>query len=69
MSTSPITVYIPRDAAALSVGAERVVKAMQDEAKKRGVEIKIIRNGSRGMLWLEPLVEVVTAKGRVLMAP
>ena len=69
MTTSPITIYIPRDAAALSVGAERVVKAMQDEAKKRGVDLKIIRNGSRGMLWLEPLVEVVTAKGRVAYGP
>jgi formate dehydrogenase iron-sulfur subunit len=69
MSTSPITLYIPRDAAALSVGAERVVKAIADEAKKRGVDIKIIRNGSRGMLWLEPLVEVVTTKGRVAYGP
>ena len=69
MSTSPITLYIPRDAAALSVGAERVVKAIQDEAKKRSVDVKIIRNGSRGMLWLEPLVEVATAKGRVAYGP
>ena len=69
MSTSPIKIYIPRDAAALSVGAERVVKAISEEAKKRGVDIKIIRNGSRGMLWLEPLVEVATAKGRVAYGP
>ena len=69
MSTSSFQIYIPRDAAALSVGAERVVKAMQDEAKKRGIAIEIIRNGSRGMLWLEPLVEVATAKGRVAYGP
>ena len=69
MSTSPIKIYIPRDAAALSVGAERVVKAVSDEAKKRGVGIEIIRNGSRGMLWLEPLVEVATTKGRVAYGP
>jgi formate dehydrogenase iron-sulfur subunit len=44
MTTSSIKIYIPRDAAALSVGAERVVKTMQAEAKKRGVNIDIIRN-------------------------
>ena len=69
MSTSSIKIYIPRDAAALSVGAERVVKAMHDEAKKRSINIEIIRNGSRGMLWLEPLVEVATSKGRVAYGP
>ena len=30
------------------------------EAARRGDDIRIVRNGSRGMLWLEPLVEVVT---------
>ena len=69
MSTSSIQIYIPRDAAALSVGAERVAKSIADEAKKRGIDIEIIRNGSRGMLWLEPLVEVVTPKGRVAYGP
>ena len=53
MSAS-IKIYIPRDAAALSVGANRVANAIEAEAKKRGASIQIIRNGSRGMLWLEP---------------
>ena len=68
MSTS-IKIYVPRDAAALSVGANRVATAIASEAKKRGQSVEIIRNGSRGMLWLEPLVEVETAKGRVAFGP
>ena len=52
------TVYIPCDYAALSLGADDVVAAVRAEADKRGADIKIVRNGTRGMLWLEPLVEV-----------
>jgi len=63
------TIYVPCDAAALSVGADDVAQAIEQEAKQRGVEIQIIRNGSRGMLWLEPLVEVVTPKGRMAYGP
>jgi len=64
-----ITVFVPRDAAALSVGADEVAAAIASEAKKRNADIRIVRNGSRGMLYLEPLVEVETAKGRVAYGP
>ena len=64
-----IRVYIPRDAAALSVGAEAVAEAISREAAARGQTIEIVRNGSRGMFWLEPLVEVETAQGRVAYGP
>jgi formate dehydrogenase iron-sulfur subunit len=64
-----IKVYVPRDAAALSMGADAVAKAIAAEAKKRNSKIEIVRNGSRGMLWLEPLVEVETPKGRVAYGP
>ena len=61
-----IKVYVPKDAAALSVGAEDVA----DEIKKLGGDkVEIIRNGSRGMLWLEPLVEVETDNGRMAYGP
>jgi len=63
------TVYIPQDSGALSLGAEAVANAVQAEARKRGQELQLIRNGSRGMYWLEPLVEVVTAAGRVAYGP
>ncbi len=64
-----ITIFVPRDAAALSVGADEVASAIASEAKKRNEEIKIVRNGSRGMLFLEPLVEVATDKGRMAYGP
>ncbi len=61
-----IKVYVPKDAAALSVGAEDVA----DEIKKLGGDkVEVIRNGSRGMLWLEPLVEVETDNGRMAYGP
>ena len=64
-----ITIFVPRDAAALSVGADEVAAAIASEAKKQNKDVKIVRNGSRGMLFLEPLVEVETAKGRVAYGP
>ncbi|MFT7229155.1 MAG: formate dehydrogenase iron-sulfur subunit [Methylophilaceae bacterium] len=64
-----VKVYIPRDSAALSLGAERTAKAIQAEAEKRGADITIIRNGSRGLFWIEPMIEVETPAGRVAYAP
>ncbi len=60
-----ITVYVPCDSSAVSLGAERVANAIAQEAKNRGIEINLVRNGSRGMYWLEPMVEVATEKGRI----
>lgn len=64
-----ITVYVPRDSSALSMGAEKVAMAIMVEAAKRGASVHILRNGSRGMYWLEPMVEVVTSAGRVAYGP
>jgi formate dehydrogenase iron-sulfur subunit len=66
---SHITIYVPNDSAARSVGAEDVADAIVTESAKRNIEIKLIRNGTRGMLWLEPLVEVATPLGRVAYGP
>lgn len=65
----PVTVYVPRDSAALALGADEVAVAIATEAAQRGVAITLVRNGSRGMFWLEPLVEVATAQGRVAYGP
>ncbi len=62
-------VYVPRDAAARALGADDVAAAVLAEAAKAGVEITLVRNGSRGMVWLEPLVEVETAAGRMGFGP
>jgi formate dehydrogenase iron-sulfur subunit len=61
--------FISRDSTALSLGAEHVVTAFQTQAAALGQEIEIVRNGSRGLFWLEPLVEVETAEGRVAYGP
>jgi formate dehydrogenase iron-sulfur subunit len=53
-----IKIYIPRDSSALAVGAEKVAVAVVAEAKSRGLNIEIIRNGSRGLYWLETMIEV-----------
>jgi formate dehydrogenase iron-sulfur subunit len=59
-----VTVYVPRDAAARSVGADEVAAAF---AAQPGVHV--VRNGSRGMLWLEPMVEVVVSGTRIAYGP
>lgn len=64
-----ITVYVPKDAGALSLGADAVARALAAGAQARGRELRIVRNGSRGAYWLEPLVEVVTTAGRVAYGP
>ena len=61
-----VNVYVPCDAAALSVGADNVANTI---SKQSNGKVNIIQNGSRGMLWLEPLVEVETLKGRVAYGP
>jgi len=63
------TIFVPCDAAALSVGADAVAAAITGEAARRQVDIRVVRNGTRGLLWLEPLVEVETAQGRVAYGP
>ncbi|MCX7110312.1 MAG: NADH-quinone oxidoreductase subunit NuoF [Proteobacteria bacterium] len=64
-----IKVFVPNDSSALSLGAEKTAKAVAAEAAKRGVDITLVRNGSRGLFWLEPLVEVETPQGRVAYGP
>jgi formate dehydrogenase iron-sulfur subunit len=63
------TVYVPVDASALSLGAGDVADAISKEAAARGVETRLVRNGSRGAYWLEPLVEVATSHGRLAYGP
>ena len=62
-------IYVPRDSSAISLGAEKVFKAIKNEASNRGIKIEIIRNGSRGLFWLETMVEVETPQGRVAYGP
>ena len=59
-------VYIPRDSSALSMGAEKVAIAIAQEAQKRDLDVTIVRNGSRGLYWLETMVEVATEKATII---
>jgi formate dehydrogenase iron-sulfur subunit len=58
-----IRVFVPRDAAAIACGAEAVADALVGAAGRSGLAITLVRNGSRGLFWLEPLVEVEDAAG------
>jgi formate dehydrogenase iron-sulfur subunit len=61
--------FLPRDAGALAVGADEVADTLRAASEKRGIAIDLIRTGSRGMYWLEPLLEVETKAGRVAYGP
>ncbi|HET7798595.1 MAG TPA: formate dehydrogenase, partial [Nevskia sp.] len=66
---STITIYVPRDSAAISLGADEVAVAIAAEATRLGIAINLVRNSSRGMFWLEPLVEIATDAGRIGYGP
>jgi formate dehydrogenase iron-sulfur subunit len=61
--------FIPGDAGALAVGADEVAAALRQAAADRQLDIDVVRTGSRGLYWLEPLVEVATPAGRVAYGP
>lgn len=69
MSADVVTLYVSRDSAALAVGAEEVADSLQAECARRGIAINLVRNSSRGLFWLEPLIEVATPTGRVAYGP
>ena len=58
MSTAKRRIFVPQDTTARSLGADAVADAIAAEAAARGSDVAIVRNGSRGLYWLEPLVEV-----------
>ena len=62
-------VFVPCDAAASSMGANAVATAVQSEIEIRGLDAVLVRNGSRGLLWLEPLLEIETPDGRIGYGP
>jgi formate dehydrogenase iron-sulfur subunit len=64
-----LRLFIPCDAAAVSVGADEVATAIAAAAARQNVAVEIVRTGSRGLLWLEPMVEVATPAGRVAYGP
>ena len=61
--------YVPGDSAAQALGANEVAAAIATEAARRQIELTLVRNGSRGMLWLEPMMEVATPAGLIAYGP
>ena len=61
--------YVPRDTTACALGADAVADAMVAEAASRDVALELVRNGSRGAFWLEPLVEVERDNQRLAFGP
>jgi formate dehydrogenase iron-sulfur subunit len=64
-----LRLFVPRDAGAVAVGADEVVAALEEAAARHGIAIDIVRTGSRGLYWLEPMVEVATPHGRMAFGP
>jgi formate dehydrogenase iron-sulfur subunit len=64
-----IKMFIPRESTALSLGAHDVAQALSDYSTQHDIELNLIRNGSRGLFWLEPMLEVETSKGRFAYGP
>ena len=62
-------IFVPRDAGAVAVGADEVAPALAAGRRKRGIAIEIVRTGSRGLFWLEPMVEVETPKAASPIGP
>ena len=60
---------LPKDAAALALGAERVADALMKSAAKQGIDLQLTRTGSRGMFWLEPMLEIETGEGWRALGP
>jgi formate dehydrogenase iron-sulfur subunit len=61
--------YLPCDAAAVALGADQVMRVLEREAAARGLTLDVIRTGTRGAVWLEPLLEVETPEGRIGYGP
>jgi formate dehydrogenase iron-sulfur subunit len=66
---SGLRIYVPGDAAAVAVGANDVAGAIEMMAERSGTSVDIVRNGSRGLHWLEPMVELATSEGRIAYGP
>jgi len=64
-----VKVFIPADTTSCALGADEVAAEVARQAQSRGLEIEIIRNGSRGAFWLEPLVEIESDHGRLAFGP
>lgn len=66
---STLRVYVPQDTTSLSLGADAIAEKLAARASADGITLELVRNGSRGLFWLEPLIEVETSQGRFAYGP
>ena len=64
-----VKIFIPGDTTACALGANEVAVKVAQLAKEKGLAVEIMRNGSRGAFWLEPLLEVESSDGRIAFGP
>jgi len=69
MTAGSVCAHAPRVPAAPAGGADQAAAAIASACAERGLAVDIVRNGSRGLFWLEPLVEVATPQGRIAYGP
>jgi formate dehydrogenase iron-sulfur subunit len=62
-------VYVPADSGARSLGADVVAHAIATEARRRQLPVEVVRTGSRGLYWLEPMIEVDNSGKRLAYGP
>ena len=62
-------IFIPRETAAMSMGSDELAEKIALFSESKNISIEIVRNGSWGMSWLEPLIEVDTSNGRIAYGP
>ncbi|MEJ2631410.1 MAG: NADH-quinone oxidoreductase subunit NuoF [Acidihalobacter sp.] len=62
-------VFISTDSSSLSIGAGEVAEALESAARTRGLDLTLVRTGSRGLFWLEPMLEVERDGRRVAYGP
>jgi len=64
-----LKLFIPCDSVACAVGADEVTDALIAEAERRQLPLDIQRTSSRGLYWLEPLLELDSDAGRLGFGP
>lgn len=64
-----LRLFLPADTTARALGADRLAAALAQEARRRQQPLELVRNGSRGLFWLEPLLEFEYAGERVAFGP
>jgi formate dehydrogenase iron-sulfur subunit len=64
-----ITIYIPRDTTTISLGADKIAVEIAEIFAEKQLALSIVRNGSRGLYWLEPMIEIETLLGRIAYGP